>query len=73
MSDMHEVEKIVEERHRMQPNVFNGGVGRYPVPVSEFRIRWKGFGPNEDTWEPLKNIHNGVKVLATPFRAHFPP
>ncbi|XP_070513593.1 chromobox protein homolog 1 isoform X2 [Cardiocondyla obscurior] len=45
-----EVEKIIEVRFKK-----NG--------TKEFLIRWKGFGPNDDTWEPEKNLNCSELIL----------
>ena len=44
-SDMYVIEKIVD--HRNINNVF------------EFKIRWEGYGEEDDTWEPSINIPDG--------------
>ena len=54
MEKMLDVEKICDERQRL--------VGQYMQ--TEFRIRWKGFGPDSDTWEPQRHIVNGAAVIA---------
>ena len=51
----YEVESIVAER--------KGPRGR-----QEYRVRWKGYGESDDTWEPMKNL-SGVKRLVEEFRA----
>ncbi|CAG5098809.1 Oidioi.mRNA.OKI2018_I69.XSR.g15997.t1.cds [Oikopleura dioica] len=43
----YEVEHILDER--MEEN--DAG-----VKVKHYRIRWKGFGPDDDTWEPKENL-----------------
>ncbi|KAF7195946.1 M-phase phosphoprotein 8 [Pseudocercospora fuligena] len=48
-SEMVEVEKIVDERDE-------------DVKV-EYRIRWKGFGESDDTWETLEDFENMDEVL----------
>ncbi|KAL1437269.1 hypothetical protein MTO96_001342 [Rhipicephalus appendiculatus] len=45
-TDVYEVEKILEYRIRRQ------GKKR----IGEYLIRWKNFGPSEDTWEPRRNL-----------------
>lgn len=30
----------------------------------QYRVRWKGFGPEEDTWEPARNLKNLQEMLA---------
>ena len=42
----YEVDNIIRERHKCS------GL--------ELLIRWKGYGPEFDTWEPLKNLTNAV-------------
>lgn len=39
-----EVEKIIEVHFKKDKN-------------REFLIRWKGFGPNDDTWEPEEHLN----------------
>ena len=67
------IEKIVEERRaeKFKPETHKKYEG------FEFRIRWKGFSPADDTWEPFKNIHDGAQVwalalVATPSPQQFP-
>lgn len=30
----------------------------------EYYIRWKGYGPNDDTWEPVENVANAKEAIA---------
>ena len=52
--DVYEPEAIVDER-------FHNG-------RREVRIRWKSYGPEEDTWEPLKHLLVGGQQLLRNWR-----
>jgi hypothetical protein len=41
-ADIFEVEEILEHRRH--------------GPRLEYKLRWRGFGPEDDTWEPESNI-----------------
>lgn len=49
-----EVEKIVDEEYRKSRN------GRM---VQYYKLRYVGFSPDDDTWEPRKNIRNAPEIL----------
>ncbi|CAD7696622.1 unnamed protein product [Ostreobium quekettii] len=53
-----EVQELLETRMRKRKN---GAL------VREYKVRWKGFGPNEDTWEPEENLTRGVEELLLEF------
>jgi len=53
-----EVESLLADRVRKHVN------GK--PQVTEYLVRWAGFGPEHDTWEPSQNIHAG---LITAYRA----
>lgn len=39
-------------------------VGHRPSPaVEEYRIKWQGFGPSFDTWEPPKHLDGAIELL----------
>jgi hypothetical protein len=41
--ELFKVEKIVDHK-----------LDRYGVP--QYKTRWKGYGPGDDTWEPTANV-----------------
>jgi hypothetical protein len=43
MSSLHEVRRVIARRKQ------RGKV--------EYRVRWRGFDPRDDTWEPLGNLY----------------
>jgi hypothetical protein len=51
-----EVEKVIKTRKK----------GR----EIEFKIKWKGFGEEENTWEPLKNLGNSLETIGFFFKKH---
>lgn len=51
--DVYEVEKILKYRIRRKGK----------KKIEEYLIRWKNFGPSEDTWEPRKNLLDCEELL----------
>ncbi|RLN00899.1 DNA (cytosine-5)-methyltransferase 3-like isoform X1 [Panicum miliaceum] len=33
------------------------------IPPEEFEVRWKGYGPNDDTWEPTEGLKNCEEAI----------
>ena len=40
---------------------------------AKYRVRWKGFGPEEDSWEPAENLESAVELLNSFEVSHIPP
>ena len=38
----------------------------------QYLARWKGFGPDEDTWEPWENIEDGAIATMQDFHRNNP-
>lgn len=53
---------LVDGQHVFEPERI---VNERPAAdgTTEYRIRWKGYAPNEDTWEPQGNLLGGSKRL----------
>ena len=47
----YEVESVLDER----PDGAGG---------TEYRVRWDGYGPADDTWEPLENLGDAQDAIA---------
>ncbi|KAL7272095.1 hypothetical protein RUND412_005119, partial [Rhizina undulata] len=55
-----EIEKIVET------GIFGKGFARRKM----YRVRWKGFGPEYDTWFTKENLSNAAELVAEYDAAH---
>lgn len=53
--ELYVIDKILAKRKR---------AGRV-----QYRIRWKGYSRDEDTWEPLQNLTTGAQTLIDDFEA----
>ena len=53
----YEVEKVIDSRKA------KGGV--------RYKVKWKGYGPHEMTWEPLTNLTNARETVEE-FHMKFP-
>jgi hypothetical protein len=49
-----------EEEYEVDSILAHRGSGRGRT----FLVRWKGYGPEHDTWEPLRNLANAKQLLA---------
>ena len=65
-SHYYEIERICEERVReITPARASHGKSQASVYVTEFRVRWRGYGREDDTWEKQRNLASGgAKVRA---------
>lgn len=53
----YEVDKIMESR------TYHGGL--------QYKIRWRGFGPSQDTWEPVEALDNAKEAIEA-FHTRYP-
>jgi hypothetical protein len=43
---------------------------RFRGKTVEYLVRWKNFGPNDDSWEPAANVSNAIDLVAEFNRKH---
>lgn len=55
----YEVEKIVKHRETLDAT---------KNKVTEYKVRWKGYRPRYDTWEPESNLDNAKEEIETYWR-----
>jgi hypothetical protein len=53
--DVFEIEKILEARMGDSKKDPRTGI-KFERGKMYYKIRWKGYGPNDDTWEPSDNV-----------------
>ena len=56
-----EVEKIIDSRIRSRTT--GRGRRRKKTQFLEYKIRWRGFGKSEDTWEPARNVDGADEAI----------
>ena len=64
-SRYHAVERLMEEGSRVRPKYDPKRDKRGDMYEPIFRVRWKGYGRADDTWEPITHVD---KRLVTAFR-----
>lgn len=52
----YELERLVDRRIRRY--------GRYRKPIVEYRVRWKGYPPEEDEWHGEDLLDGAVEMMA---------
>lgn len=55
----YEVDEVIDSRWTGRPKRF------------EYLIKWKGYGPADNTWEPLSNVEGSKEAIAD-FHSHHP-
>ena len=54
MQDLYNIQDIIAERQEKG--------------VSKYLVRWKGFGPEDDTWEPIEHLAGAEDYIARSLR-----
>ncbi|KAF9535264.1 hypothetical protein CPB83DRAFT_841483 [Crepidotus variabilis] len=56
----YEVESVQEARVEKAPGQ---GRAKNPKLVWKYRVRWKNYGPSDDTWEPLASFNDSEHIV----------
>lgn len=62
----YEVERVMDHRHKhVGGGGTRSGTKRKPRVVTEFLVKWKGYGHEHNTWEPEANCANCPEAIQT--------
>ena len=74
------VDEYNREPRQLPPVVTKDGEEEYEVEQIldsrtkgkrvEYYVKWKGYGPEENTWEPIAHLTNSPDLLQAYFRKH---
>lgn len=57
--EQYEVERLVKHR------ISKKRCGKAEYDYIEIQVKWEGYAPSYNTWEPLYQIYKDVKILCT--------
>ncbi|KAF8798093.1 hypothetical protein BYT27DRAFT_6918673 [Phlegmacium glaucopus] len=57
----YEVESVTEARAEVQ----RFGRAKKPKLIWKYRVRWKGYKPEDDTWEPIESFNDSEHIVTT--------